>query len=102
MHSVRLDEKLEARLEEAVERTGISASEIIRRGVRRECEEILSKGGPLREALADYIGSLSSGKGRAGARRRAQTSSRRTGEAYARLLDEDRGKRARTARKRGK
>ncbi|MCC6357463.1 MAG: ribbon-helix-helix protein, CopG family [Phycisphaerales bacterium] len=103
MHSVRLDEKLEARLEEAVERTGMSASEIIRRGVRRECDEILSqRQETLREALAKYIGSLSSGKGRAGTRRRAQTSSRRTGEAYARLLDEAHRKDARASRKRRK
>ncbi len=103
MHSVRLDERLEARLEEAVERTGLSASEIIRRGVRQQCDQILStRRGSLREALAKYIGSVSSGKGRSGARRRALTSSRRTGEAYARLLDEDHRKDTRASRKRRK
>lgn len=60
MHSVRLDEKLEARLEEAVERTGLSASEIIRRGVRRECDNLLSRPRQtLRDTLAPFIGSLS-------------------------------------------
>lgn len=61
MHSVRLDEKLEARLEEAVERTGISASEIIRRGVRRECDKLLAEPREtLRDVLAPFIGSLRS------------------------------------------
>lgn len=103
MRSVRLDEKLKARLEEAVERTGMSASEIIRRGVRRECDEILSKSlQPPREVLARYIGSVSSGKDRAGARRRALTSARRTAEGYARLLEEDHRRNVRTSRKRRK
>ena len=42
MKSVRLDEALESRLEEAARATGRSVSQIIRDALRRHCEELLS------------------------------------------------------------
>lgn len=73
MRSVRLDEELEARLEEAARVTGEPVSAIIREAVRRRCDEVL--GGRLDRQLADVIGAVAAGG-----------SSRRTGKAFAELL----------------
>lgn len=85
MRSVRLDDELEARLEQAAEASGQAASDIIRQGVRQRCDEILARS--PRNDLAEFIGSVASGRSRAAVRRRAATSSTRTGQAFARLLD---------------
>jgi len=73
MRSVRLDEQLEARLEEAARVTGEPVSQIIRDAVRRRCDEVL--GGRLDRRLSDVIGTVSAGG-----------SSRRTGKVFAALL----------------
>jgi predicted transcriptional regulator len=73
MRSVRLDEELENRLEEAARASGEPVSEIIREAVRRRCDEML--GGRLDRRLADVIGVIGAGG-----------SSRRTGKAFTGLL----------------
>ena len=77
MTSVRLDDKTQARLAEAARRTGKTVSETMRIAIDEHCERILGQPS-LAERLADVIGSVSSGGG----------NSRRTGEAFADLLEE--------------
>lgn len=79
MRSVRLDEELESRLEEAARITGEPVSRIIRDAVRKKCDEVL--GDRLDVRLADVIGSVSSKK---------RTNSRRTGREFTRILQEKR------------
>jgi predicted transcriptional regulator len=70
MRSVRLDEALEARLEEAANVTGRPVSDIIRQAIEERCEAIL--GQRLAHRLRDVTGIVRSEGGRA----------RRTGEAF--------------------
>lgn len=56
MRSVRLDEETERRLDEASRTSGMHASEIIRAGIRKQCDEIL--GTSLRDRLAYFIGAI--------------------------------------------
>ena len=86
MRSVRLDEQLEARLEEAARATGEPVSQIIRDAVRRRCDEVL--GGRLDRRLADVIGTVAAGG-----------SSRRTGKAFTSLLSARRRKARRRSRR---
>jgi len=71
--SVRLDPDLEARLRAIAESEGVPLSEILRRAAQRYLKET---GGSLRVRLADAIGTVRSGGGRA----------RRTGESFKRLV----------------
>lgn len=66
MRSVRLDEKTERRLDEASRTSGMHASEIIRTGIQKQCDEIL--GTSLRDRLAYFIGAIDDG-GRADSRK---------------------------------
>ena len=75
MRSVRLDERLEARLEEAARITGEPVSKIIREAIGERCDRLL--GQRLDCRLADVIGSVASGGG----------SSRKTGRAFRELLE---------------
>lgn len=86
MRSVRLDDELEARLEEASRVTGEPVSEIIREAVRRRCDEVL--GGRLDRRLADIVGVVAAGG-----------SSRRTGRAFSAMLDSQQTK---PAKKKGR
>lgn len=79
MRSVRLDEALEGRLEKASRATGKAASEIIREGVAKRCDEIL--GSTLYDRIKDVIGSVASTP----ARRRG-SSARRSGKVFAGIL----------------
>ncbi len=56
MRSVRLDEETERRLEEASRTSGMHASEIIRTGIRKECDEILKTS--LKDRLSYFIGAV--------------------------------------------
>jgi hypothetical protein len=86
MRSVRFDEDLENRLERAAEVAGQSVSEVIRDGARKRCDEIL--GETLYARIKDLIGSVASPpKGR------KRTDSRRTGEAFSKLVAEKRARR---------
>jgi len=82
MRSVRLDERLEARLEEAAVLSGEPISVIIRQAIEERCEAIL--GQRLAHRLRDVTGVVRSKGGRA----------RRTGEAFRKSLEKkNRGKR---------
>jgi hypothetical protein len=74
MRSVRLDVETEGRLAEASPITGQPVSQIIRDAVAERCELLL--GQRLDRRLADVIGVVASGGGRA----------ERTGEAFAALV----------------
>jgi predicted DNA-binding protein len=63
MTSVRLDEALEARLEEAARLSGKSVSEIIRQAIEERCNEII--GQRLAHRLKDVAGVVRTGGGRA-------------------------------------
>ena len=81
MRSVRLDEELEARLEEAARATGLSISELIRDAVRRRCDDLL--GQCLSSRLGDVTGGVASRGGE----------SRRTGRQFVESLRRGRRKR---------
>lgn len=81
MRSVRLDEALEARLEEAALLTGKPVSDIIRQAIEERCEAIL--GQRLEHRLRDVAGMVRSKGGRA----------RRTGQAFRASLEKKRGAR---------
>lgn len=71
--SVRLDPDLETRLRAIADSEGVPLSEVLRRAAQRYVGET---GGSLRVRLADAIGTVKSGGGRA----------RRTGEAFKRVV----------------
>lgn len=71
--SVRLDSDLEARLRAIADSEGVPLSEVMRRAAQRYVDET---GASLRVRLADTIGTVKSGGGRA----------RRTGESFRRLV----------------
>ncbi len=71
--SVRLDPDLEARLRAIAESEGVPLSEVLRRAAQHYLNET---GGTLRVRLADAIGTVRSGGGRA----------QRTGESFKRLV----------------
>jgi predicted transcriptional regulator len=79
--SFRLDPDLERRLEEAAAREGVPASALIRDAVRRRCDEVL--GGTLLAELGEIVGAIDVGGDQ----------SRRTGEAFAGLLQKRRTRR---------
>jgi predicted transcriptional regulator len=81
MRSVRLDEALEARLEEAALISGKPVSAIIRQAIEERCESIL--GQRLAHRLRDVAGLVCSKGGRA----------RRTGKAFRESLEKKKGKR---------
>ncbi|MHC4080679.1 MAG: ribbon-helix-helix protein, CopG family [Planctomycetota bacterium] len=81
MRSVRLNEELEARLDEAARVTGLSVSELIRDAVRRRCDELL--GERLGARLGDVTGAVASRGGH----------SRRTGRQFVESLQRGRRKR---------
>ena len=81
MRSVRLDDELEARLEQAATMTGLSVSELIRDAVRRRCDELLSA--RLSSRLGDVTGAVASRGGQ----------SRRTGRQFVESLRRGRRKR---------
>ena len=78
MRSVRLDEALESRLEEAARVSGEPVSNIIRKAVEERCEAIL--GQRLAHRLRDVVGTVRSQGGRA----------RRTGKAFSKRLHKSR------------
>jgi len=78
MRSVRLDAETERQLSEASRITGQPVSQIIRDAVVERCRLLL--GERLDRRLADVIGVVASGGGRA----------ERSGEAFAALMDERR------------
>lgn len=84
MKSVRLEEALEARLEEAARISGEPVSNIIRSAVQERCEKIL--GQRLDARLADVTGVVRSEGGRA----------RRTGKAFTESLQRRKGTRGDT------
>lgn len=59
MKTVRLDDNLESRLRQASALSGMSESELIREGIRKQCDEVLER--RLDARLADVIGSVESG-----------------------------------------
>jgi predicted DNA-binding protein len=63
MRSVRLDERLESRLEEAARLSGEPVSNIIRQAIEQRCEAIL--GQRLANRLRDVTGIIRSQGGRA-------------------------------------
>ncbi len=71
--SVRLAPELEARLRAIAESEGVPLSEVLRRAAQHYLNET---GGSLRVRLADAIGTVRSGGGRA----------QRTGESFKRLV----------------
>ena len=81
MRSVRLDELLESRLEEAARVSGEPVSNIIRQAIEERCEAIL--GQRLANRLRDVTGIVRSQGGRA----------RRTGKAFLARLGKRRGSR---------
>jgi hypothetical protein len=81
MRSVRLDEALEARLEEAAMVSGKPVSDIIRQAIEEHCEVIL--GNRLSHRLKDVTGIVRSRGGQAS----------RTGEAFKTALKKDRSRR---------
>ena len=82
MRSVRLDEALESRLEQAAQLSGESVSNIIRQAIEERCEAIL--GQRLADRLRDVTGTVRSNGGRA----------RQTGKAFSAHLAKE-GKRGR-------
>lgn len=74
MRSVRLDETLEARLEEVARLSGKPVSAIIRQAIEEHCEHILQQ--RLDTRLSDVVGVVNSTGGRA----------RRSGKAFAESL----------------
>ncbi len=82
MRSVRLDENLELKLEEAARITGQPVSNIIREAIDQRCEHIL--GSRLKHRLADVTGIVHSRGGK----------SRRTGKAFVETLKSKRGGRS--------
>ena len=54
MKSVRLSKDLEARLRKAAEHSGKTESEIIREGVERRCDDLLSV--TLADRISDVVG----------------------------------------------
>lgn len=82
MRSVRLDEALESRLEQAAQLSGEPVSNIIRQAIEQRCEAIL--GQRLADRLRDVTGTVRSKGGRA----------RQTGKAFGAHLARD-GKRGR-------
>jgi len=86
MRSVRLEESLERKLQQAAAACGEPISEFIRDAVREKCDRVL--GDRLDVRLADVVGAFSSGTRR--------TEARRTGRAFtALLLKKDRRRRRR-------
>ena len=81
MRSVRLDEALEARLEEAARTSGKPVSDIIRQAIEERCAVIL--GHRLDHRLRDVVGIVRSKGGRA----------RRTGDAFRGGVKKAKGKR---------
>lgn len=71
--SVRLDRELEARLRAIAESEGVPLSEVLRRAAQHYLKET---GGSLRVRLADAVGAVRSGGGRA----------QRTGKRFKRLI----------------
>jgi len=71
--SIRLDPELEARLRAIAESEGVPLSEVLRRAAQHYLKAM---GGSLRVRLADAIGTVRSGGGRA----------QRTGERFTRLV----------------
>jgi hypothetical protein len=63
MKSVRLDRRLETKLERAARALALSQSEFIRDALTRRCEEVL--GDTLAERLAPVVGIVKGGGGRA-------------------------------------
>lgn len=63
MKSVRLDGKLETKLERSARALGVSQSEFLRDALARRCDEVL--GDSLRQQLASVIGIVKSSGGRA-------------------------------------
>ena len=63
MKSVRLDAELERKLKEAAQVEGVSESALIRQAIEQRCDAILSDRADVR--LADVIGSVHGGGGRA-------------------------------------
>ena len=82
MRSVRLDQALESRLEQAAQLSGEPVSNIIRQAIEARCEAIL--GQRLADRLRDVTGTVRSKGGRA----------RQTGKAFGAHLARD-GKRGR-------
>ena len=83
MRSVRLDEALESRLEEAARASGQPVSSIIRQAIKQRCEQIL--GERLVHRLGDVAGIVRSSGGRA----------RHTGDAFRKQLRQRRRSRRR-------
>jgi len=81
MRSVRLDELLESRLEQAARVSGEPVSNIIRQAIEERCEAIL--GQRLAHRLRDVTGIIRSKGGRA----------RRSGKAFVAHLEKKRGRR---------
>jgi predicted transcriptional regulator len=81
MRSVRLDDTLESRLEEAARLEGKPVSSIIREAIEKRCEVILGQG--LAHRLRDIAGVVRGGGGRA----------RKTGAAFRAALRKRRAKR---------
>jgi predicted DNA-binding protein len=78
MRSVRLDQALESRLEQAAQLSGEPVSNIIRQAIEARCEAIL--GQRLADRLRDVTGTVRSNGGRA----------RRTGKAFGAHLAKER------------
>ena len=78
MRSVRLDQALESRLEQAARLSGEPVSNIIRQAIEERCEAIL--GERLAERLRDVAGTIRSKGGRA----------RQSGKAFSAQLAKDR------------
>ncbi|TAK24189.1 MAG: hypothetical protein EPO26_07200 [Chloroflexota bacterium] len=79
MKSVRLGPERDEQLARAAQAEGLTESEYIRRALDRALAEFAARG-TLRERLSDVIGSVRSSGGVA----------RRTSEAFAELMDEER------------
>lgn len=90
MRSVRIDDELESRLERASEASGEPISEIIRKGARRQCDEILRGSGTL-ELLGDVVGAVRSSGGRDARNHKAE---------YAALMKKRHGNRRSSKRRR--
>jgi predicted DNA-binding protein len=78
--SFRIDPVLERRLEEVARRHAVPVSVVVREAIERHCDQVL--GEDLKSQMADVIGIVQSGGGRAD----------RTGEAFKRLLAERRAR----------
>lgn len=87
MISLRLDDELRDKLDEAARITGQSTSEFIRDALRHKLAEVL--GSRLDQRLGDVIGSVKSGG-----------SARESGSEFAELLEQKHGRRPRKAAKR--